>query len=229
MRALLLETATEICSVALAQDRKIISERIADGPHQHASKLNVFIDDLLRANHWEAAALTHLGLSEGPGSYTSLRVGAALAKGLCLALPQLSLYPLSSLQALGLQAFQRGAKAVIATQESRRNEVYALLLDGPDQSSTAAKALAVDDPVFTDFCTRHPELTIVGSGTEKLAAAIGRPTDRLLPELQNQAAYLLPQLQAVIAADLAPANLATFEPLYLKPPFVTVPKKRSLL
>ena len=229
MTALLLETATELCSVALVRGQEIIGERMADGPHQHASKLNVFIDELLREAQLEAGALTHLGLSEGPGSYTSLRVGAAMAKGLCIALPGLSLYPLSSLRALGRYAFQSGARAVIATQESRRDEVYALLMETAEDYFSAARALPISDPAFTDFCSRHPQLTIIGTGTEKLAAEIARPEDTLLPQVGSKARLLQPELQRVLDAGIRPVDIASFEPLYLKPPFVTVPKKRSLL
>ncbi|MEM6396757.1 MAG: tRNA (adenosine(37)-N6)-threonylcarbamoyltransferase complex dimerization subunit type 1 TsaB [Bacteroidota bacterium] len=243
MTALLLETATEICSVAVWRDGQVLAEKVAAKSFQHAAMLNVYIDEVLRAANVEPAQLEAIGLSEGPGSYTSLRVGAAMAKGLCFALPHVKLYPLSSLRALARAAYSSGIYGpVIATQNSRRNEVYASLYeheadlrksacrahaDRPNEN--AARALATDDPILLDFFARHPEIAVSGSGSEKIKEALGRPSDRFLKDHLPVAANLGAELDAVISAGDEPANVAAFEPMYLKPPFVTVPKNRSLL
>lgn len=254
MIALLLETATEICSVAIWKDGRIVSEEIAQESFQHAAMLNVFIDEVLQAAGLQATQLNAIGLSEGPGSYTSLRVGAAMAKGLCFALPDLELYPLSSLQALARMVYADGVSGpVIATQNSRRNEVYAsFYVDehelanrvnpiGSDLRKPAcrvhagrheknqATALAVDDPILLDFFDQNPSILVCGSGSEKIEEALGRPPDQFLGDRLPLAAYLGPELEATLSAGLDPVDVASFEPMYLKPPFVTVPKNRFLL
>ncbi|MEM9259498.1 MAG: tRNA (adenosine(37)-N6)-threonylcarbamoyltransferase complex dimerization subunit type 1 TsaB, partial [Bacteroidota bacterium] len=104
MVQLLLETATDVCSVALARDGQILAERTATEAHQHASHLTLFIDEVMQKAGTKLTELNEVVLSDGPGSYTSLRVGAATAKGLCLALPGLSLRVVPTLAALMLAA-----------------------------------------------------------------------------------------------------------------------------
>ncbi|MEM9528041.1 MAG: tRNA (adenosine(37)-N6)-threonylcarbamoyltransferase complex dimerization subunit type 1 TsaB, partial [Bacteroidota bacterium] len=123
MVRLLLETATDVCSVALARDGKILAEQTATEPHLHASHLTLFIQEVMQQADTKLTELSEVVLSDGPGSYTSLRVGAATAKGLCLALPGLSLRVVPTLAALMLAA-KPHSEATLAVINSRRGEVY---------------------------------------------------------------------------------------------------------
>jgi tRNA threonylcarbamoyladenosine biosynthesis protein TsaB len=122
MNRLLLETATDVCSVAVAQDGNIIAQRAAKEVHQHASHLTVFIGEALAEAGVAAQDLSEIVLSDGPGSYTSLRVGAATAKGLCLALPHLRLVTVPTLLSLAVAA--ENSATVLAVINSRRGEVF---------------------------------------------------------------------------------------------------------
>ncbi len=80
---ILLETATDSCSAALSCGDKIVSQKYICTPKAHAIKLAPFVDELLQENGLTIKDIAAVGVSEGPGSYTGLRVGASLAKGLC--------------------------------------------------------------------------------------------------------------------------------------------------
>ena len=83
---LYLETATEVCSVVLAENEKLIAEKHSSEPRLHAQLLTVFIGQLLKETGYSFQQLDAICVSKGPGSYTGLRIGVAVAKGLCFAL-----------------------------------------------------------------------------------------------------------------------------------------------
>lgn len=122
MNRLLLETATDVCSVAVARGDEVVAQRTAEEVHQHASHLTVFIGEVLASAGIAAAELSEIVLSDGPGSYTSLRVGAATAKGLCVALPHLKLTAVPTLHSLAMASPTAGP--VLAVINSRRGEVF---------------------------------------------------------------------------------------------------------
>ena len=78
---LLLETATDVCSVAIAHDNEVIAEVTAEEIHQHSSHLTIFIRQALKAAGGTMKDLRAIVLSDGPGSYTSLRVGGGYGEG----------------------------------------------------------------------------------------------------------------------------------------------------
>ena len=87
-----IETATKNCSVALAKDGEILfCEEIAEEGYSHAEKLHVFMENVLKKANLTFADLSAVAVSQGPGSYTGLRIGVSSAKGLCLALSITSL------------------------------------------------------------------------------------------------------------------------------------------
>ena len=80
---LLIETATESCSVALSKDKETIAEKYINEPKAHATLLARYIKDILSENGLTVQDCDAIAVSEGPGSYTGLRVGVSCAKGLC--------------------------------------------------------------------------------------------------------------------------------------------------
>ena len=83
---LCIETATTVCSVVLARDGVILSSREVNSGYSHAEKLTVFIGEIFGETALSMNALDAVAVSEGPGSYTGLRIGVSTAKGLCYAL-----------------------------------------------------------------------------------------------------------------------------------------------
>ncbi len=77
-----LETATNLCSVALCDNAGVISLRESDESKSHASLLTVFIEEILKEHGMRARDLEAVAVSKGPGSYTGLRIGVSVAKGI---------------------------------------------------------------------------------------------------------------------------------------------------
>ena len=81
-----IDTSTSVCSVALARDGKMIALKENNEGLNHSVLLGTYIDEILKDNHMDAHCLDAVAISMGPGSYTGLRIGVAMAKGVCLSL-----------------------------------------------------------------------------------------------------------------------------------------------
>ena len=227
---LLLETATDICSVALAHEGRIVAERTAGEVHQHARYLTLFIQQVLERANATVADLSEIVLSDGPGSYTSLRVGAATAKGLCLARPTLTFSVVPTLTALAHAARPpAGEERILAVLNSRRGEVYGQLFAATDQRSplTEVSNVRLTDPrwrgTLLDGVGRG-RVFVCGPGTERLRQA--------LPPEDNAFTFGTPLTCAAAQLLFPPRRypeLASYEPFYLNPPFVTQSRKKPLL
>ncbi len=99
---LALETSTTVCSVSLSKDGAILAERKTTTPNSHAQTLTVFIDEVMKEASMAYTQLDAVAVSEGPGSYTGLRIGVSTAKGLCYALSK-PLIAISTLQTMTQQ------------------------------------------------------------------------------------------------------------------------------
>src|SRR5436190_11830263 len=98
-----IETATKNCSVSIAKDGlTLVSREIADQGYSHAEKLHVFIEEIIAEAGLTFKDLSAIGISQGPGSYTGLRIGVSSAKGLCFAL-NIPLIALDTLEILASQ------------------------------------------------------------------------------------------------------------------------------
>lgn len=236
MIRLLLETATDVCSVAIACGEEVLAERTAAEAYKHSSHLTVFIQESLQAAQLQAKDLDEIVLSDGPGSFTSLRVGAATAKGFCLALPGLGLRTVGSLTAL--LATQPANVSVLACLNSRRGEVFAQFRARPlvpglveNKDLTQAHNLLLSNPEwhlpYLEMSKEGP-VVVIGPGQERVR--------EFLPEGVLNFEFGYPQSCSAIQL-LAPAaaqglstlvDIAAYEPYYLNPPFVTKSKKKPL-
>jgi tRNA threonylcarbamoyladenosine biosynthesis protein TsaB len=100
-----IETATEVCSVNLARDGEILVEKESMEGLNHSRLLTVFIEEIFRENNFMPKHLDAVAVSKGPGSYTGLRIGVSVAKGLCYSLG-IPLIAVGTLDALGKYAAQ---------------------------------------------------------------------------------------------------------------------------
>ena len=81
-----IDTATDVCSVALTNDGEVVCERVSDGSQpQHAALLAPYVEEMLSMADSHAMPLDGVAVSMGPGSYTGLRIGVSTAKGVCYA------------------------------------------------------------------------------------------------------------------------------------------------
>ena len=221
MLLLALETATDVCSVALADGERLVAELTLRRPRAHAENLTPMIGEALRLAKATPADLGAVAVSAGPGSYTGLRIGASTAKGLALATGA-HLVAVPSLEAQAAAALPLAAPgdAIAAFFNSRRAEVYAALFARTDSGLDALGgpvALPLADVAAWLAAAKNQRLWLVGEGAGAARERLGETDARLLdPEaFAPSARYGLRQARLRIA-DERFENVASFEPAYLK-------------
>ena len=139
-----IETATKNCSVALAKEGKTIAyKEIAEQNFSHAEKLHVFIEELLAENQLQFSDLSAIAVSQGPGSYTGLRIGVSSAKGFCYAL-NIPMIAIDTLQLLAKQIhIEEGI--IIPMIDARRMEVFTAFYDKNHNKIRNTQAAIIDE------------------------------------------------------------------------------------
>ena len=142
-----IETATKNCSVALAQEGKIIlCKEIAEEGYSHAERLHVFIEEIIQEAGITFQDLTAIAVSQGPGSYTGLRIGVSAAKGLCYALN----IPLIAVDTLQVLASQTKVKEgfIVPMLDARRMEVYSAIFNSKLEKQREIQAEVISKSSF---------------------------------------------------------------------------------
>jgi tRNA threonylcarbamoyladenosine biosynthesis protein TsaB len=223
-RLLLLETATDICSIGISDGLELLSLQQAPEGYQHAGQITRLIERCLEEASLSLPELDGLALSSGPGSYTSLRVGAATAKGICYALDK-PLVAVDTLQALALAALRQEREEALYFPmiDARRMEVYTAGFDAANELIAPPQAMVVAADSFAAYLQAGHAIVLAGNGAEKCRAVL--PTEDLFyTGIVCSAAHLLPLALPAFEAGRF-ADPAYFSPFYLKPPNITVPKK----
>ena len=241
-KILMIETSTECCSVALSEGDRIVAERVDETPKQQSALLAPYIDAVLREAGWQAADLAAVAVSEGPGSYTGLRVGVSTAKGLCFG-AGVPLLGIDTLQILACQALTvicsrwsqlslcsgpgltRDLDRIVAMLDARRMEVYAATFDGNGVKQGATEAVILDENSYRQELEEGSVL-FIGTGIEKFQAICPHPNAHFQPCFPQAAAMLQPARAALQKKEFK--DVAYFEPFYLKD-FVAGVSKRSVL
>lgn len=222
MTLLALETATATCGVAVLVDGDIVAEAHLHRPRVHAKRLTPLIEDTLDHAEIGAAALDAVAVSQGPGSYTGLRIGVSTAKGWALArgadlvgVPTLEAY------AARLRPVTEAGDVVCALLDARRDEVYAgayrRAADGLTEHAPTTALPVGDLPEWLG--TVEGQLWLVGDGAPKSeeALASGTTSCTVVPanETPPSAAWVARCGRQRLDAH-GPADLASLEPLYVK-------------
>mgnify|MGYP003288435146 CR=1 FL=1 len=230
-----IETGTDICSVALANDGELMALRESDEGRDHAKKVAVFVDELLKETGVQPDDLDAIAVGKGPGSYTGLRIGVSFAKGMCYAL-NIPLIAIGSLDALTEVAREDYEAGIIDVDEyewsqarfcpmvdARRMEVYTQMFDAKGKSLNEVKAEIVTEDSFADWRSERP-FVIFGNGAAKCLEVL---SDAILinvtPSARGLAALAHQRFEAGKTEDIA-----YFEPFYLKD-FIVIPSKKKLL
>ena len=228
---LCIETGTDVCSVGIAENGELISLRESEEGRDHARKVGVFVDEILRENQIDPEDLDAVAVGKGPGSYTGLRIGVSFAKGLCYGLdkPLIAIGSLDALTEVAREDYEAGILSVEDWEhavlcpmvDARRMEVYTQLFDGTGRPLTEVSAEVVDAGSFAQWRRKTP-FVIFGNGAAKCAEVL---SDVVLVPVTPSARGLARLAQAAYdAGDFA--DLAYFEPFYLKDFVVTASRKR---
>jgi tRNA threonylcarbamoyladenosine biosynthesis protein TsaB len=226
---LTIETSTSVCSAALSVDGKIDFERISfEGP-SHAALLGVFIEEAIARVKKKGIKLDAVAVSSGPGSYTGLRIGVSMAKGLCfgyniplIAVPTLDIIACKAIK----ETKQPGDMLYCAMLDARRMEVYAAIYDNELNTIRPTSAEVVTTGTYSPFLENN-RVCFFGNGAAKCKQLIPSPHALFLDNI------------VPLATDMAPLaherfvnkkfeDTAYFEPFYLKEFVATVPKNKVL-
>lgn len=217
MNILLIETATQICSVVLASEGKVVAHRESDTPNAHSTCLSVFIDEVLKESHLTPRELGAVCVSAGPGSYTGLRIGVSTAKGFCYALgiPLLSVPTLLSMAALYYRQHPDYRGLVCPMIDARRMECYTMIVNGEMEILRNTSADVIEAGCFDEWLDRG-EVVFVGDGAEKTKDILGVHCNARYDNNFCLSAKGMLELAETRLHEGKMEDVAYFEPFYLK-------------
>ena len=216
-----IETATKNCSVALAKEGEIIlCKEIAEEGYSHAERLHVFIEEIIKEAGISLSDLSAIAVSQGPGSYTGLRIGVSAAKGLCFAL-EIPLIAVDTLQVLALQVNVADG-LIVPMIDARRMEVYSAIFSPKFDKKREILAEIIDGDSFSD---RSEKLYFVGDCAEKCKSVLIKENHLFLEDIKYPSAKQMSILSYQKFKTNDTVDVAYFEPYYLKDFMVTTPKK----
>ena len=224
MNILLIETATQICSVVLAADGKVLARRESDTPNAHSTSLSVFIDEVLKESHLTPHELNAVCDSAGPGSYTGLRIGVSTDKGFCyaLGLPLLSVPTLLSMAALYYRQHPDYLGLVCPMIDARRMECYTMMVKGERLKVKGemeilrdTSADVIEAGCFDEWLDRG-EVMFIGDGAEKTKEILGIHRNARYDNSFRLSAEGMLELAESRLRDGKTEDVAYFEPFYLK-------------
>lgn len=222
MTILCIETSTNCCSAAITIDGQAVASKENLEGANHASELPVFIEQLLDTAREQGWTLDAVAFSQGPGSYTGLRIGAATAKGICYGL-NIPLIPVDTLQILcaAVKDQQSNIDGILCPMlDARRMEVYTAMYQ-PDDLKAMSK---VEAKIINEqsFCEELKKQTIYffGNGAEKCKTIIQFDHAKFIDNIVPQAKYMGALAEQATQLDIK--QMAYYEPFYLKE-FVAAP------
>ncbi len=225
-----IETSTNICSVAVSQDGQCIFEQQEHGDKgAGAEKLGSMVDEALSFTDNHAIPFDAVSVSCGPGSYTGLRIGVSMAKGVCYG-RDLKLLSVPTLELLCVPVLLRHPdleeNALLCPMlDARRMEVYAALYNRSLKTVRDVKADIVTAETYKEWLDEHP-IYFFGNGAKKCMETINHPNAHYLDGIEPLAKWMQPLAEKRFLNNQF-EDVAYFVPFYLKD-FVAI-KAKSLL
>lgn len=207
-----IETATKNCSVSIAANGKtLVCKEISELGYSHAEKLHLFIQDVIQEAAISFSQLSAIAVSQGPGSYTGLRIGVSAAKGLSYAL-QIPLISVDTLLALAHQVSENDG-LIIPMIDARRMEVYSAIFDFNKQKIREVQAEIISEESFAAISDK---IYFIGDSNEKVKSVLTKSNFVFLDAIQYPSAKEMSSIsyQKYLEKDFE--DVAYFEPYYLK-------------
>ena len=222
-----IETSTSACSVAVSEDgQNVFTKEDLNGP-SHAVQLGVFVDKALSFADSHALPLNAVAVSCGPGSYTGLRIGVSMAKGICYGrnLPLIGL-PTLKIQCVPVLLYhdELPDDALLCPMiDARRMEVYAAIYDRALKPLRDTAADIVDGHSYEEFLENHP-VYFFGDGAAKCRSQLTHPNAHFIEGIRPLASMMFPLAEKAMAENDF-KDVAYIEPFYLKEFVAGKPKK----
>ena len=216
---LYIETATDVCSVALSRGAEVIGLKEEAGGNNHAKHLLPFVDEVLKQSGCTVSDLNGVAVSVGPGSYTGLRIGVSTAKGIAYTagIPVMAVGTLESIAQGARESWTDASTEplqIVPMLDARRMEVFTTRYSFDMQSLEEVSAKIVDENTFAELLSEHKVL-FCGNGMPKCREILSANPNAFFAEVPVSAKNMLPAaLRKWQNSDFE--NVAYFEPFYLK-------------
>ena len=222
-----IETSTSVCSVAVSEDGKVIFDKADRTGNNHAEALGSFVDEAMSFADSHAIPLDAVAVSGGPGSYTGLRIGVSMAKGVCYAL-DIPLISVSTLELMCVPVLLRyddmEENALLCPMiDARRMEVYASLYDRALKPVRDIQADVVDSDTYRKWLDERP-VYFFGNGAAKCIETINHPNAHLIDGIEPLAKWMMPLAEKKMLNNIH-EDVAYYGPFYLKDFVAKTPKK----
>src|SRR5574344_2067584 len=221
-----IETSTDVCSIAISNEGLCLFDKADHSGPNHAVMLGVYVDEALSFIDSHALNLYAVAISCGPGSYTGLRIGVSMAKGICygrncklIAIPTLELLCVPIL----LEEELPEDALLCPMLDARRMEVYAGIYDRSLNTVRPVKADIVDENTYKAYLDSHP-VYFFGNGCCKCQHKINHPNAPFIKPGEPLAKHMMPLAEKRMAKETF-EDVAYFVPFYLKYFIATQPKK----
>jgi len=230
-----IETATNICSVALSKNDQLLAIRENDEDRSHGSLLTIFVEEVLEEAGLGPDKLDAVAVSKGPGSYTGLRIGVSATKGIAYArdIPVIGMVTLRAM-VLAARDHQEVRKLEISHPgllfcpmiDARRMEVFSAVYNADLEEKQPVEATIVDGESFRELLDDQPVL-FFGNGADKTRDTISNSNALFMSGITPSASFMIPlALEAYRKKEFE--DTAYFEPYYLKDFVATTPRKKVL-
>ncbi|MBL0310068.1 MAG: tRNA (adenosine(37)-N6)-threonylcarbamoyltransferase complex dimerization subunit type 1 TsaB [Bacteroidetes bacterium] len=211
-----IETSSPVCSVCLSKDSNIIDYREDMAGTSHARLLTIFIDELFKQNHISMKELDAVAISSGPGSYTGLRVGFSVAKGLCYALekPLISIPTLLALFIGMKQKVNNESAFYLPVMDARRMDIYTALYKADGKEMIPASAPTVNTS-FEEMLIHYGQIYVGGNAASKCKQVFTSPFIHYVEGIDCDSRTMI-MLAEKKFQEQQFEDVAYFEPRYLK-------------
>lgn len=229
-----IETSGKSCSIAISSNETVLAHQLIEEERSHASSLTIMIEDALNSCQLGPEKLDAVSVSEGPGSYTGLRIGISVAKGICyganiplIAVPTLNIL-LAQLKYESQEKHLLPEKAdlFVPMIDARRMEVYDCIFDSNGNIAREIKADIIDKNSFQKELKKH-NIVFFGDGNNKCQNTISHKNAIFVNGILPDAKYMI-HIAFQKFNDKDFVDLAYYEPFYLKEFQATVAKNTVL-
>jgi tRNA threonylcarbamoyladenosine biosynthesis protein TsaB len=216
-----IETSTTVCSIALAQDGKLISLQEINEGYSHAENITLFIERVLKDARKIISNIDAVAVSIGPGSYTGLRIGLSTAKGLCYALDK-PLIAISTLKSLTVNYLSKTVPPPSSPVtlfcpmiDARRMEVYCCVYDTALNEIENVSAKIIDENSFADLLSKN-KMYFFGDGAVKCKGVLGKNSNAVFIDDVFPSSSTMVSLAEEKFKKKEFENVSLVEPFYLK-------------
>lgn len=224
-----IETSTNVCSVALSQDGKILWNKENYEGQSHSVLLGKYIEELVNFTRESTISLDGVVVSCGPGSYTGLRIGVSTAKGLAygLDLPLLSVNTLQIMANHVIKSRETDEQTWLCPMiDARRMEVYTSFYNKNGQLMRDIQAEIIDENSYSDVL-KERKILCFGNGAEKCKKVLTSPDIEFIDNVHPLAKDMV-ELAEEAFLNKEFQDVAYFEPFYLKEFVATTPKNKVI-